>query len=452
MIPWGFSGESMAAQGGGRGSWGSNFGFVLAAAGSAIGLGNIYGFPYKAAQSGGGAFALLYLLCVALIGVPVLFAELSIGRAAQKSPVGAFAKLAPGSWWPALGGLGVATGFAILAFYSVIAGWTVGYLAKAVTGQFATGLSIEQSQEVFASLSGSGVQSVIWTAAFFLLTMIVVRGGIHAGIERASKILMPVFFLLLVFLAVRSVTLEGAGEGVRYLFNTDFHKIKANTVLDALSQALFSMSLGMGAMITYGSYLSRKEDMPRAGLTVAAFDTGIALLAGLMIFPALFAAGATPAGDDQGLVFVVLPTIFDALPMGQIFAVAFYVLLAIAALTSSISLLEVVVSYFVDERNWSREKATWVLGVACFALAVPCAVSGKFMGILVQIFWTYALAIGALFICLFVGWRWGTTSARGELTADGSSLPGLPLWALLIKFFCPVVVGIIVVKRLLDLF
>ncbi|MDX1388729.1 MAG: sodium-dependent transporter, partial [Acidobacteriota bacterium] len=363
----------------------------------------------------------------------------------------AFAKLAPGTWWPALGGLGVATGFAILAFYSVIAGWTVGYLAKAVTGKFASGLSIEQSQGVFAELSGNPVHAATWTAVFFVLTMLVVRGGIHAGIERVSKILMPIFFILLVGLAVRSVTLPGAGEGIRFLFNTDFHKIKPNVILDALSQALFSMSLGMGAMITYGSYLSRKENMPKAGMIVAAFDTGIALLAGLMIFPALFSAGAEPAGE-VGLVFEVLPTIFDALPMGQMFAIGFYALLAIAALTSSISLLEVVVSYFVDERKWSREKATWLLGAGCFLVAVPCAISGDFMNIVVQIFYTYALAVGALLICLFVGWKWGTASARGELTADGSSLPGLPLWALLIKFLCPLVVGIIVVRRLLDLF
>jgi NSS family neurotransmitter:Na+ symporter len=444
--------------GGGRGAWGSRIGFVLAAAGSAIGLGNIWGFSYKAAQSGGGAFVLVYCFFVALIGIPVLFSELAIGRAAQKSPVGAFARLAPGTRWPLVGALGVATGFAILAFYSVIAGWTVGYLYKAVSLQFRSGMTVEHSQEIFEGLSGSPVLAVTWTAIFFVLTILVVRGGIHAGIERASKILMPVFFLLLVGLAVRSVTLEGAGGGVYFLFNAEFGKLTPRVVLDALAQALFSMSLGMGAMITYGSYLSRKQNMPKAGVTVAIFDTGIALVSGLMIFPALFAKVQDPhallnaTGGDEALVFLVLPTIFDSLPMGHLFAIAFYLLLAIAALTSSISLLEVIASYFVDERGWSREKATWLPGIACFLLAVPCAANDAFMGIVVRIFYNYALAFGALLICVFVGWRWGVPAARKELTAEGAAFPLLGFWGVLIKYVCPLVVGVILVQRILDLF
>jgi len=432
-----------------RGGFGSRFGFILAAAGSAIGLGNIWGFPYKAASSGGSAFVIVYVICVVLIGIPVLFSELTIGRRTQISPVGAFAKLAPGTLWPGVGVLGVLCGFAILAFYSVIAGWTLGYLWKALSGAFGGAIGMDESGQMFSALSGSPVQSVLWTTVFFVLTIVVVRGGIHGGIERASKILMPIFFLSIVVLVIRSVTLPGSEAGVRYLFNADFSKIHPGIILDALSQALFSLSLGMGAMITYGSYFPKHENLGTAGATVAFFDTLIALMAGLMIFPALFAAGAEPAGDT-GLVFVVLPTIFAKLPAGTFFAVIFYALLGIAALTSSISLLEVVVSYFVDERGWSREKSTWLMGAACFALAVPCAISGAFMNVIVEIFYNYALAIGALLICWFAGWRWGVKEVTAELSAEGAKVPALPLWGFLIKYFAPVVAAVIVGKRIWD--
>jgi NSS family neurotransmitter:Na+ symporter len=439
----------MVAPTGSRGGFGSTFGFILAAAGSAIGLGNIWGFPYMAARSGGGAFVLLYLACVAFIGIPVLFAELSIGRSTQTSPVGAFAKLAPGTKWPALGAIGVATGFAILSFYAVIAGWTVGYLWKAVSGQFVDGMTMEQSTAVFNSLSGDPLASIGWTVVFFVMTILVVRGGVKGGIELASKILMPVFFILLLFLVGRSVTLPGGEEGIKFLFHFDLSAITPTVVLNALAQALFSMSLGMGAMITYGSYLSKSENIAFAGVTVAFFDTAIALMAGLMIFPALFSAGGQPAGDEA-LVFVVLPTIFDSLPAGNFFAIAFYALLLIAALTSAISLLEVVVAYFVDSRGWSREKSTWLLGGACCAVAAGCAASGAFMGLLVQIFYIYALAIGAFFICVFTGWKWGVQPAITELRRGGG-LPGLGLWAFLIRYVCPLVAGVIVGTRIWGL-
>jgi NSS family neurotransmitter:Na+ symporter len=433
-----------------RGTWGSSIGFVLAAAGSAIGLGNIWGFPYMAAQNGGGAFVILYLTCVVLIAVPVLYAELSIGRAAQKSPVGAFDRLAPRSWWPGVGALGVLTGFGILAFYSLVAGWTVGYFVKAIRGEFADGLTMADSQATFDAFRAGALETSLWTAAFFLLAILVVRGGIRGGIEFASKILMPIFFVLLVLLVARSVTLPGSAAGVSFLFNPDFSRLTPKVVLSALAQALFSMSLGMGAMITYGSYLSKKENLPKAGGTVAFFDTLIAILAGLMIFPALFAAGAEPAGEE-GLVFVVLPTIFDQLPLGHLFSIAFYGLLCIAALTSAISLLEVIVSYFVDERDWSREKSVWLLGTLCFVLAVPCAISSKFMGVLVQIFWIYSLSIGALLICVFVGWKWGVKAAVNELASGRPASSVLHFWAVLIKFFCPVVAAIILISRIWPL-
>jgi len=437
----------MAEATGTRGRWGSSLGFILAAAGSAIGLGNIWGFPYMAAQSGGAAFVLVYLACVALVGIPVMFAELSIGRASQRNPIGAFRRLVPGTPWWLVGAVGVLSGFAILSFYSVVAGWTVGYLFKAARGDFTAGLSMEQSQAIFERFSGDPATALTCTAVFFGLTIFVVQGGVHAGIERASRILMPLFFVLLITLAIRAVTLPGSMAGVRYLFNADFHKITPQVVLNAMAQAFFSLSLGMGAMITYGSYLARKENLPKAGVTVAVADTAVALLAGLMIFPPIFAAGAQPAGS-VGLVFHVLPTVFDTLPAGRLFAVAFYVLLVIAALTSSISLLEVVVAFLVDELGLHRRPVTWSIGLACFLLAVPCVLSGRFFGLLELIFYKYALAIGALLICLFVGWAWGPKAATEELTAEGNRFPGLGLWGLLVRYVCPILTAAILYMQI----
>ncbi len=451
-----------------RGNWSSSFGFVLAAAGSAIGLGNIWRFPYTVGQYGGGAFVLLYLAFVALIGVPVLMAELSMGRATQRSTVGAFKALLPNTWWPAVGGLGVLCGFGILSFYSVLAGLTLSYLYMAALGRFTTGVdggfTGEQSEQIFTELTANPAATVVLTAAFLFLTAWVVRGGIAGGIERAARILMPIFFGILLILLGRAVTLDGAAEGLRFLFAFDFSKLNAAAVVSALGQALFSMSLGMGAMITYGSYLEKKENLPKAGIMVAFFDTGLALIAGLIIFPALFHAGQEPTSGPK-LIFIVMATIFDTMPLGSFFAVAFYGLLAIAALTSTISLLEVIVAYFVDERSWKRGKAVWVTAAACFALAVPSALSlggndfltnmaggNGFLGLANIIFGNYFLSIGAVFICLFVGWKWGVGKALDEMSVGGRDLsatelwewvvahPESVLWGVMVRFVCPVAV------------
>ncbi|MEM6646315.1 MAG: sodium-dependent transporter [Bacteroidota bacterium] len=441
-----------------RGQWGSKLAFVFAAAGSAIGLGNIWRFPYTAGESGGGAFVLIYLIFVAVICVPVLFAELAIGRTTRKNPVGALKALVPSKFWPVVGGLGVLTGFGILAFYSVIAGWTLMYLYRATLGEFGDGLSAEASNVLFGELIGDPVVPVILAGAFLLLTIIVVRGGVSGGIERATKILMPILLVILVILAIRSVTLPGGIEGVSYLFVFDFSKITIEVVMNALGQALFSLSLGMGAMITYGSYFPKSENVHSAGISVAIFDTGIAILAGLIIFPALFSAGVSPDAGP-GLVFVVLPTIFGSLPAGNIFAIAFYALLAIAALTSTISLLEVCVSYFVDERGWSRNKAAWLLGAGCFVLAVPSALSQGANGFLTgflgegldflsvqNIIWgNYSLSLGAILICVFVGWVWGFDKMVEALEQGGHPLPLKAPMRILIKFICPIAISLILV-------
>lgn len=433
-------------------------GFILAAAGSAIGLGNIWRFPYTAGENGGGAFVLIYLFFVFAIGVPVVLSELAIGRKTDRNPVGAFAALAPGTRWHWLGGLGILTGFVILSFYAVIAGWTLSYLWGAVTGALEGVTTAEQSGAVFGALIGNPGLMVFLAFIFLVLTGLIVRGGISGGIEKATTILMPILLVMLVGMAIRSVTLPGGTEGLSYLFSADFSKITVGVVAAALGQALFSLSLGMGAMITYGSYFPERENMHQAGIIVAVFDTSIALLAGLIIFPALFSAGVAPEAGP-GLVFVVLPTVFAQIPAGQIFAIAFYALLAIAALTSTISLLEVVVSYFVDEKGWNRTKAVTILGAACFALAVPSALSqtqGSFfsslpgLGIdflsLQNIIWgNYSLSIGALMVCVFAGWKWGVPAAIASLESSGHRLPGASAYGFLVKFVCPVAVAGILV-------
>ncbi|MDA1029685.1 MAG: sodium-dependent transporter [Bacteroidetes bacterium] len=442
-----------------RGQWSGKTAFILAAAGSAIGLGNIWRFPYTAGENGGGAFVLIYLGFVFLVGIPVVLAELSIGRKTEKNPVGAFKALVPKSLWPYLGGLGVATGFAILSFYAVLAGWTLSYLYGAVVGIYGGPMTGAESQDLFVHLIGDPTLTISLTAVFLLLTVLIVRKGVSGGIELATKILMPMLFVILVILAVRSVTLPGGLEGLEYLFKPDFSKIDGGVIMSALGQALFSLSLGMGAMITYGSYFPKNENIFQAGIAVALFDTGIAILAGLIIFPALFSVGVAP-DSGPGLVFVVLPSIFGSLPAGQFFAVAFYALLSIAALTSTISLLEVVVSYFVDEKGWTREKAAWILGATCFFFGIPSALSNggaemfttNFLGTglsfldLNNVIWgNFSLTIGALLLCIFVGWKWGIPAAFESLESSGHKLPGSKLLGILIKFVCPIAVGIVLV-------
>ena len=435
-----------------RGNWNSRFGFILAAAGSAIGLGNIWRFPYTAGQYGGGAFVLLYLIFVFGIGLPVLLAELSVGRRTQKSPVSAFKALKPGSGWSWVGGLGVATGFGILSFYSVIAGITLGYIYYSLTGKFnpAGGEEVDAAQ-VFGDLTSNASVMILLSGLFLILTAFIVQKGIGGGIVKAAKVLMPTFFVFLLFLVGKALTLEGAGEGLRFMFAPDFSKLTGEGVVSALGQALFSLSIGMGAMITYGSYLSEDENIPISGISVAIFDTSIALVGGLLVFPTLFHAGMDPA-QGPGLVFVVMASIFDTLPGGHLFGVAFYSLLAIAALTSTISLLEVITSYFIDEKGWERGKATWTVTVGCFLLAVPSALSlganaslsklysgGGFLDLMNLIWGDLSLPIGATLLCFFVAWSWGVPEALKSIE-QGGKLPGAALWSLLIRFICPAAV------------
>ena len=450
-----------------RDTWGSKLAFVLAAAGSAIGLGNIWGFPTVAGQNGGAAFLLIYLLAVAFIGAPVMLAELIVGRRTGRNPVGAFKALAPDSAWVVVGGIGVLTGLMILSFYSVIAGWTLAYIEKTVVGTFGPGAD---TAAIFAEVASSPLQAIGWHLAFMILTVYVVLGGVRDGIERWTKVLMPVLFVLLVLLAIRAVTLSGAGAGLEFYFKPDFSKVTGAVVLAAIGQAFFSLSLGMGAMITYGSYVSKKDDLVSSAGWVTGFDTTIAILAGLIIFPTLFHAGLEPGEGGPGMVFVVLTSLLSQIPPaplgGIVFGTGFFVLLAIAALTSSVSLLEVVTSWAVDERGWTRRKAAITLGTAAFLVGVPSALANgavgwlsslpgvglDFLSFLFTVFGQYSLVVGALLISVFVGWVWGVRAAGEEVKANDGTFSLGRLWGFLIRFVCPIAITAILVNLVWELF
>ncbi|MDX1577786.1 MAG: sodium-dependent transporter [Gemmatimonadota bacterium] len=441
-----------------RDTWGSKATFILAAAGSAIGLGNIWGFPTQAGANGGAAFLFIYLLAVAIIGAPVMLAELMIGRRTQRNPVGALKALAPGTAWWLIGALGVLGGVMILSFYSVIAGWTMAYIVKAIGGTFTAGTD---TAELFNEVAGTPARAILWHLAFATLTVWVVLGGIRDGIERWTKVLMPVLLVLLFILAIRAVTLPGAGDGLAFYLQPDFGAVTGGVVISAIGQAFFSLSLGMGAMITYGSYLSKKEELVSSAGWVTGFDTGIAFLAGLIIFPTLFATGFDPSISGPGMVFVVLPSLLSTIPPepygGLIFGTGFFILLGIAALTSSISLLEVGVTWAVDEKGWTRRKAAVGLGAIAFVVGIPSALSngavewltnlpvGGFLNLMFTIFGSLALIVGALFISLFAGWKWGVDAAGDEVRKTDGRFRLEGLWRFLIRFVCPAaLIGILI--------
>jgi NSS family neurotransmitter:Na+ symporter len=474
-----------------REHWSSNLGFILAAAGSAVGLGNIWKFPYITGENGGGAFVLVYLICIAIIGLPVMLCELSLGRHTQRNPVGAFKKLTPDSstlahligallvlsgvfllvfqdygWavvilllgfaifrysWTVVGAMGVLAGFTILSFYSVVAGWTIGYIWQALTGQLAFN-SVDAAAGHFVQFIANPTLAIGCHAVFMFMCMVIVYKGVRSGIERWSKILMPILFLLLLVLIIRGVTLPGAMAGIKFYLSPDFSKINANSILQALGHAFFTLSLGMGAITTYGSYVDKKQNLFIATLSIAGLDTLIALMAGLAIFPAVFAQGFQP-NAGPGLVFQVLPTVFNQIPLGALWASIFFVLLLVAALTSGISLLEVVIAYFVDEKGWTRPRATIVFGFVTFLLGCLSAVSvtgwehlewlhqmllavfgvskGSFFDVMDNLSSNWLLPLGGLFISLFVGWIWGTRQAVNEIRHGSTNFADVHLFSLL---------------------
>lgn len=441
-----------------RGSWGSRVGFIVAAAGSAIGLGNIWKFPYITGQNGGGAFVVVYLVCIALIGLPIMLAEFTIGRHTHKNPVGAYKDIHPKGLWPLVGGMGVLAGFLILSFYSVVAGWTIAYIVKSIFMTVTQFESPIEAGEFFGSFVANPYEALFYHALFMILCVSIVIKGVRSGIEKWCGILMPTLLFILVMLVIRSLTLKGSWAGVEFYLKPDFSKLTAQSILVALGHAFFSLSLGMGAMITYGSYLEKKENLVTSAFLVSALDTVIALLAGLVIFPAVFAMGLEPSAGP-GLVFHVLPAVFSQMPFGNIVSVAFFTLLAIAALTSGISLLEVVVAYFIDEVGWVRKKAVLIVGGVIFALGIPSALSFgvlsefkllglNFFEIVDQIASNYLLPLGGLLICVFIGWVWSTEKALEEIHIGEHKFPFAAGWVFLIKYVSPVAVGIILIAKL----
>ena len=449
-----------------REQWSSRLGFVLAAAGSAIGLGNIWRFPFKAGDNGGGAFVLIYLACLLLLCVPYLFAELVLGRSSKQNPVGAIRALDARSPWPLVGGLCVLAGLAILSYYAVVAGWAVGYVVRDLSAAAA-------SDRAFARFIADPWWVVPLVGGFLFATAGIVAGGVRRGIERCAKILMPTLFVLICLITFRAVTLPGAGAGLDFYLTPDFSKVSGLVVVEALGQAFFSLSLGMGTMVTYGSYLPDDENLVVSGGYVAVFDTLIALLAGLMIFPAVFATGQNPA-EGPALVFVVLPEVFGAMPLGGFVETLFFLLLAIAAFTSSISLLEVFVAYLIDETEWSRRTAAWSAGGLAFLLGLPSALSQGAVPALSDLSWlvgdrllgprpgvldvmdflwgSVALILGAALLSLFVGWVWGADEALKELrTGDGYVVGWVAgsAWRLAIRYVFPVTILSVLVVELL---
>lgn len=432
-----------------RENWGSKIGFILAAAGSAIGLGNIWRFPYMTGKNGGAGFLLVYLGAVIVVGLPIMIAEITLGRATNKNPVGAFTAIKPKSGWNLVGYLGVLTGIMIFAFYSVVAGWSVGYFFKSLTGEL-NNIDSTKAGEIFNAFVAQGNWQVILTGFFILITALIVVMGVTKGIERMSKIMMPALFVILILLVIRSVTLPNAGIGLEFYLKPDFSKINPEVIIAAMGQAFFSLSLGMGAMMTYGSYLGKKDNIASAGGWVAFLDTSVAVLAGFMIFPAMFSVGGIQPTEGPGLVFQVLPIIFSKIPLGIIVGPLFFLLLILAALTSTISLLEVPVAYLIDERKWSRKKANLIVSILTFLFGVPCALSGKFLGLWDLIWGNLSLSIGALFIALFVGHVWKTANALKEINQGTTRFRLANIWAFWIKYISPVIIVLILLSKILP--
>jgi len=433
-------------------------GFILAAAGSAVGLGNIWKFPYITGQNGGGAFVIVYLICIAFIGLPIMMAEFLIGRHGQQDVVGSFAVLeGKKSPWCLVGWGGVAASFILLSFYAVVAGWCFDYVVKAISGGF-TGLPAEEINAIFGQLVSSPGQVIFWQALFMMTTVGVVVCGVRGGIERWSKILMPILFLLLVLLFVQGMLSPGAEAALEFMFRPDFSSLTPQSLLEAMGHAFFTLSLGAGTMITYGSYLSPDSDIFSLSVRITLLDTVVALLAGLAIFPVVFAAGLEPAAGP-GLVFQTIPIVFSALPFGQLLAIIFFVLLSFAALSSAISMLEVSVAYLIDRKGWSRGQATTALGALAFAFGIPCALSFNLWGDLTP-FWgknffdfydllvsTYMLPIGGLMVAIYAGWFW-KTGEREELSGNVERRWLYPVWHFLLRFVAPISIIIIILNQI----
>jgi NSS family neurotransmitter:Na+ symporter len=446
-----------------RSNFGSKLGAILATAGSAVGLGNIWRFPYETGQHGGAAFILIYLLCVFLLGLPIMVSEFIVGRHSRSNTAGAYRKLAPGTQWKWVGRMGVLTGFLILGYYSVVAGWTLEYLRQALMNGF-VGHTRDEYTEAFQTFSSSSVAPIVWMVVFLLLTHLIIRMGVEKGIERYSKLMMPMLFIIILVLVGCSVTLPHAGEGIKFLLQPDFSKITASTLLSAMGQAFFSLSLGMGCVCTYASYFSKETRLVKTAFSIGIIDTVIAILAGFIIFPAAFSVGISPDAGP-GLIFITLPNVFQqafsgAPTLAYIFSVMFYLLLAIAALTSTISMHEVPTAYLHEEFNISRRAAANLVTVGCITLGVVSSLSfgalkeyticglGAF-NLLDFLTAKIMLPFGGMLISIFVGWHLSKRVVLNELTNNGSiKVHVCRLMLYILKYFAPVAIALVFLNEL----
>ena len=446
-----------------RANFGSKIGAILAAAGSAVGLGNIWRFPYEAGNHGGAAFILIYLGCVCLLGLPIMIAEFTVGRRSKASTGKAYSILAPGTQWKWIGYLGVLAGALILGYYSVVAGWTLEYIVEALGNGFA-GKGAEDFVASFQSFSQDPVRPLVWLVVFLLATHFIVVKGVKKGIERSAKILMPMLFILILILAVCSMTLPNAGKGLEFLLKPDFSKVDQDVFLGAMGQAFFSLSLGMGCLSTYASYFGSETKLGKTALSVGIIDTFVAILAGFIIFPAAFSVGIQPDAGPS-LIFITLPNVFQqafgAIPyLPMLFSVMFYVLLALAALTSTISMHEVVTAFLNEQFGLSRSKAAIIVTSFCTVLGVASSLSlgiwskytlfglgcFDFLDFLTA---KIMLPLGGLLVAVFVAWYLKRSVSYDEVTNYGlQKAPYFPVYMFILKYIAPVAIAMIFINEL----
>ena len=443
-----------------REQWGSRLGFILAASGSAVGLGNIWKYPHMAGENGGGAFTIVYLICILIVGLPIVIAEFVLGRKTQLSPVGAFEKISPKSNWKWVGMLGVASAFVILSFYGVVGGWTLKYTLISLTGGF-TKLAgnPDMSGSLFNSFITGSLAPVIWQIIFMAFTIFVIVQGVKGGIEKWTKIMMPAILVILIMLMVRGLTLPNGMQALDFLFKPKFEDLTASSIVLALGHSFFTLSLGMGTMITYGSYLRRDQNLLSSALWVILLDTLIAMMAGVAIFATVFAMGADP-GAGPGLIFVVLPTIFPKIAGGAVWGTLFFFLLFMAALTSAISILEVITAYFIDEKGWARKKATIIFGSVITVVGAFCSLSMgsfnitsfldmSFFDIMDYLSAKYMLPIGGMLTAVFVLYRWGISNFIAEMVVGMDNQNVNPVFVRILFAVSATVVGFILLNEII---
>lgn len=445
-----------------RGSWGSRIGFLLAAAGSAIGLGNVWKFPYLCGEYGGAVFIFTYIAILVMVGFTIMLTELILGRHSHQGPVGAYRAIR--KRWSWVGIIGILASYLILTYYSVIGGWIIKYIVSAFTGNFNT-TDIDALGNIFTTFIGKPFEPLIYHGIFMVLTLGIVMGGIQGGIEKASKMMMPALFVILFVVVIRAVTLPGASAGLEYMLKPDWSKFGIDVIIAALVQVFFSLSLGMGVIITYGSYLDKNEKLTTSSVQIPLMDSGAALLSAFAVLPAVFALGYNPSAGP-GLLFITLPGVFAKMPMGSLFGSLFFIFVLFAALSSSISLLEAAVTYFVDEHGWKRKTATIVLAAVAFLIGVPSSLANgplfseitfingmNFFDSISFLAENLLLPMSAFMLSIFVGWVWGTDKAIKEATNNGTVKFGLAsMWAFSIKYLAPVGIGFILIQNLIALF